>query len=200
MARPIPNHREADVTTTRTGRRLLTVAATAAAVFVAAPAAGAAPLTPNCIPTAGEQLCEVWASASSVTLGGNPLPTWQFTDSLGAARLPLVVSQGDTVRIRLHNTLGLPVSLAMPQLQGVLHGPTGTASVRGADKEGAAAGTVTTPADRDYVFTASRPGTFLYEAGPTAAGKQQVAMGLAGAIVVLPVNGRAGVRLGHDGI
>ena len=36
------------------------------------------------------------------------------------------------------------------------------------------------------MFTASRPGTFLYEAGPTPSGKQQVAMGLAGALVVLP--------------
>ena len=182
MARLISNHREADVTTTRTGRRLLTVAAAAAAALVAAPAAGAAPLTPNCIPPSGsEQLCEVWASASSVTLAGNSLPTWRFTDAVGTARLPLVVTQGDTVRIRLHNTLGLPVSLAMPQLQGVLNGPTGAAGVRGADKVGAVAGGV-----RDYTFTASRPGTFLYEAGPTPSGKQQVAMGLAGAIVVLP--------------
>ena len=113
--------------------------------------------------------------------GGNPLPTWRFTDSAGADRLPLVVTQGDTVRIRLHNTLSLPVSLAMPQMEGVLHGPSGSATARGADKAGAAAG-----GDRDYTFTASRPGTFLYEAGPTPAGKQQVAMGLAGAIVVLP--------------
>ena len=45
---------------------------------------------------------------------------------------------------------------------------------------------------QDYVFTASRPGTFLYEAGPTPSGKQQVAMGLAGALVVLPTTpGRA---------
>src|SRR4051794_18044270 len=99
MARLTSNHREADVTTTRTGRRLLTVTAAAAAALVAAPAAGAAPLTPNCTPASGEQLCEVWASASSVTLGGNPLPTWRFTDSAGADRLPLVVTQGDTVRI-----------------------------------------------------------------------------------------------------
>ena len=42
------------------------------------------------------------------------------------------------------------------------------------------------PATATYTFTASRPGTFLYEAGPTPSGKQQVAIGLAGAIVVLP--------------
>ncbi|MDX6377433.1 MAG: hypothetical protein QOE98_1736 [Gaiellaceae bacterium] len=184
MARPISNHREADVTTTRLGRRLLTVAAAAAAALVAAPAAGAAPLTPNCTPAGSEQLCEVWASASSVTLGGDPLPTWRFTASAGGAdRPPIVVTQGDAVRIRLHNTLDLPVSLAMPQLQGVLYGPIDAASARGADK----VGVDNTPlSGRDYTFTASRPGTFLYEAGPTASGKQQVAMGLVGAIVVLP--------------
>jgi hypothetical protein len=189
MARHISNHREADVTTTRTGRRLLTVAAAAAAALVAAPTAGAAPLAPNCAaPTVTEpaHLCEVWASASSVTLGGGPLTTWRFTAAAsGPDRPPIVVTQGDAVRLRLHNTLGLPVSLAMPQLQGVLNGPVGAAAARGADKVGAAQ-VGPDPGVRDYTFTATRPGTFLYEAGPTPSGKQQVAMGLVGAIVVLP--------------
>ena len=39
-----------------------------------------------------------------------------------------------------------------------------------------------------YTFTASRPGTFVYEAGHTADGARQVAMGLAGALVVLPAD------------
>ena len=38
---------------------------------------------------------------------------------------------------------------------------------------------------RTYTFTAGRPGTFVYEAGHTAGGARQVAMGLAGALVVL---------------
>ena len=42
-----------------------------------------------------------------------------------------------------------------------------------------------------YTFTAGRPGTFLYEAGHTADGARQVAMGLAGALVVLPGDGTA---------
>jgi Multicopper oxidase len=182
MARLTSNHREADVTTTtRTGRRLLTVAATAAAALVAAPAAGAAALTPNCdLTTPGAPVCDVYANASSVTLAGiaTPVPTWRFTDGVGQPLLPLVVTQGDQVRITIHNNLGTAVSLAFPQLQNVKHGAT---LARGADKTGAApTGT------QDYVFTADRPGTFLYEAGPTPSGKQQVAMGLAGALVVLP--------------
>ena len=42
-----------------------------------------------------------------------------------------------------------------------------------------------------YSFHATRPGTFLYEAGHTANGARQVAMGLAGALVVLPADGTA---------
>jgi FtsP/CotA-like multicopper oxidase with cupredoxin domain len=172
-----PDHREVDVTTTRTWRRL-GAALVAAAALAAAPAADAVPLTPNCTASGGEQLCEVWATAGSVTVGGSPIPVWRFTDSGGGTLLPLVVTQGDTVRLRVHNTLGTAVSLALPQIPDVLHGASGS---RGADTTGAAAG-----GTQDYVFTATRPGTFLYEAGPTASGKQQVAMGLAAALVVLP--------------
>ncbi len=179
MARLISKNRETDVTTTRTGRRLVIVAAAAAAALVAAPAVRAATLTPNCPLSGTEQLCDVYASAASVTLDGiaTPVPTWRFTDVNGQPLLPLVVTQGDSVRVRLHNNLSLGVSLSFPQLQNVLHG----AGARGADKLGAASA-----ATQDYVFTASRPGTFLYQAGPTPSGKQQVAMGLAGALVVLP--------------
>src|SRR3954452_10082926 len=172
MARLTSNHREADVTTTRTGRRLLTVAAAAAAALVAAPAVRAATLVPTpaptCAPSGTELLCDVYASASSVTLPGiaTPVPTWRFTDASNQALLPIVVTQNDTVRLRLHNNLGTAVSLAFPQLQNVAHGATGA---RGADKTGAAPA-----ATQDYVFAASRPGTFLYEAGPTPSGKQQV--------------------------
>jgi hypothetical protein len=180
MARPIFNHREADVTTTRTGRRLLIAAAAAGAVFVAAPGAGAAILTPTCTPPGTERVCDVYATATSVTLPGvaTPVPTWRFTDDLGQALQPLVVNQNEQVRVRLHNNLTPAVSLAFPQVQNVAHG---AGNVRGSDKTGATTGNV-----QEYVFTASRPGTFIYEAGPTPTGKQQVAMGLAGALVVLP--------------
>ncbi|MBM0240050.1 multicopper oxidase domain-containing protein, partial [Micromonospora sp. ATA32] len=44
--------------------------------------------------------------------------------------------------------------------------------------------TVAPGATRSYTFTAHRPGTYLYEAGHTALGARQVAMGLVGALVV----------------
>ena len=45
-----------------------------------------------------------------------------------------------------------------------------------------------------YTFHATRPGTFLYEAGHTADGARQVAMGLVGALVVLPTDPPAAGR------
>ncbi len=49
------------------------------------------------------------------------------------------------------------------------------------DTTGVAAGASTI-----YTFTASSPGTFLYEAGLTPNGQHQVAMGLYGALIVRP--------------
>ncbi len=69
--------------------------------------------------------------------------------------------------ITLHNTLGEATSLYLG----------GQALVP--DTVGAAAGGTAT-----YTFTASRPGTYLYEAGLTTNHQHQVAMGLYGALVV----------------
>ncbi|MCW2503795.1 MAG: Multicopper oxidase, partial [Actinomycetia bacterium] len=55
------------------------------------------------------------------------------------------------------------------------------------DQTGAAPG-----AAKTYTFTASRPGTYLYEAGHTADGARQATMGLVGALVV-----RAPARAGQ---
>ena len=44
---------------------------------------------------------------------------------------------------------------------------------------------------RSYTFTANEVGTFLYEAGPLANSPHQVAMGLYGALVVLPPTGNS---------
>ena len=54
------------------------------------------------------------------------------------------------------------------------------------------------PAAPAYTFSAGRPGTFVYEAGHTAGGARQVAMGLAGALVVRSADGSAyGARSGY---
>ena len=73
------------------------------------------------------------------------------------------------------------VSLAFPgQPAARLHRPVSVTTT------GAGTGETQT-----YSFTAGRPGTFLYEAGHTGDGARQVAMGLAGALVVLPGDGSA---------
>ncbi|WP_198675858.1 multicopper oxidase domain-containing protein [Kribbella monticola] len=140
-------------------------------------------LTPSgCAFAAGTAACDLYAMAGTATVLGNPVPIWGFspTGAAGTAKAPgpvLVVHQGDQVSVTLHNQLaGQNISLAFPG-QPL---PSG-----GEDTTGIGSGT------RTYTFTAGRAGTFLYEAGHTANGARQVAMGLAGAFIVLPSDGTA---------
>ena len=118
--------------------------------------------------------CDLWAKAGTVVLPGAaaPVPIWGFASTDPApATLPgpvLVVDQGQTVTITIHNGLSSNLSLALPAVTGLVP-----------DQTGAAPG-----ASKAYTFTASRPGTYLYEAGHTADGARQAAMGLVGALVV----------------
>jgi hypothetical protein len=147
----------------------------------------------GCTASAGAATCDVYAMTGTASVLGTPIPIWGFSSTgvAGSASTPgpvLVVSQGDHVTIKLHNQLaGENVSLALPgQAAGALSGSAGD------DLTGVATGLT-----RDYTFTATRPGTFLYEAGHTTNGARQVAMGLAGALVVLPADGTAyGVQAG----
>ncbi|MFK4087737.1 multicopper oxidase domain-containing protein [Kribbella sp. NPDC020789] len=140
-------------------------------------------LTPRgCTFGTGTAACDLYAMAGTMSMLGSPVPIWGFssTGTAGSATAPgpvLVVHQGDQVTVTLHNQLaGQTVSLAFPGQPM----PAG-----GEDTSGIASGT------KDYSFTAGRPGTFLYEAGHTAGGSRQVAMGLAGALVVLPPDATA---------
>jgi FtsP/CotA-like multicopper oxidase with cupredoxin domain len=157
-------------------------AVTGAAPLAPAPAAGK--LTPRgCTSTGTSSVrCDLYAMTGTATVAGNKLPIWGFS-STGAATTAsapgplLVVQQGSSVTLSLHNRLpGETVSLALP-------GQTG---LGGDDVNGVASGV-----DKSYTFTASRPGTYIYEAGHTANGSRQVAMGLAGALVVLSSTGTA---------
>ena len=106
---------------------------------------------------------------------------WSYTSNTTDTVMPtgptIVVRQGDVVHLELHNMLGMKsatepfyTSLAVPQVDGLMSDFTGIPD--GASKE--------------YGFTAARPGTFIYEAGATADGAREVAMGMVGALVVLP--------------
>jgi hypothetical protein len=87
----------------------------------------------------------------------------------------LVVNQGADVSVILHNDL--PANTGATSVaftgQGLAPDTGGVAP---------ASSNVGSP----YHFVASAPGTFLYEAGLTANGPQQVAMGLFGALIVRP--------------
>ncbi len=127
-----------------------------------------------CAPTASYEL---WAKTGTATLYGTTSVTiWGYsTSDVGAPSLPgpqLTVNQGDCVSVTLHNSLTETTALLF-QGQDMIP-----------DTQGVAAGGVT-----QYIFTASRPGTFLYEAGLIPGTQHQVAMGLYGALVVRPVEG-----------
>ena len=142
------------------------------------PAQAAAPASPPaaaCVVTPGAVTCDLWAKTGTVTLPGPvSVPIWGYTDSaVVTPTVPggptIIVQQGDVVTITLHNDLAEPSSLAILG-SGLIPDTTGAA----------AAGTKT------YNFTASQAGSFLYEAGLTADGQRQVAMGLFGAFIVRP--------------
>ena len=160
-----------------------------AAAGVAAPTAAAGGptsvgrLTPRgCTGSPGAVSCDLYAKPGTIQVAGLNLPIWGFAaDATTAATAPgplLVITQGDTVTVTLHNGLTSNVSLALPGQASVDNGGTGD------DLTGASPGATAT-----YKFTASRPGTFVYEAGHTKNGARQVAMGLAGALVVIPSAG-----------
>ncbi|WP_295697347.1 multicopper oxidase domain-containing protein [Lapillicoccus sp.] len=165
----------------------------AASVARAAAAAPVGRLTPRgCTVTGSSDACDLYATAGTQTIVGTSVPIWGFSSSapttapdlsvVPTAPGPgLVVRQGDSVSITLHNGIaGENLSLAFPGV------PVASFSAGLDSTVGVGAG-----AARTYSFTASRAGTFLYEAGHTANGSRQAAMGLVGALVVLPADGTA---------
>ena len=130
--------------------------------------------------------CEIWAKEGTTTLPGlvAALPVLGYTSTAdGTVDRPggpaIVVDLNSQVTITLHNALTSDATaLALPG-QAL---PTDV----GTDTTGVASG-----ASGNYSFVASKPGTFLYEAGLTAIGPRQVAMGLYGALIVRPAAGQA---------
>ncbi|MDX6619262.1 MAG: hypothetical protein QOK36_1648, partial [Gaiellales bacterium] len=118
---------------------------------------------------------------------GNTVFMWGFGLGKGDLQYPgptLCVNEGDTVRIVLKNTLVEDTSIVFPGQEGVLAdgvpaGPQFDASHRLTSLSNIATvggGNVT------YSFTASKPGTYLYESGSDQA--KQIQMGLFGALIV----------------
>ena len=116
-------------------------------------------------------LLHLYAVAGSTTLAGSTVPVWGYNSTDAAVAQPggptLIVNEGDTVTIALHNQLGERTALLF-QGQDMIPDTNGVAPA----------------ATKLYTFVASRPGTYLYEAGLLPNAQHQVAMGLYGALVV----------------
>ena len=133
------------------------------------------------------------AGSGTINLSdGNTMYMWSYSASGGAFQYPgpvLCVNQGDNVTVILHNTLPERVSIMFPGQVGVqangapvqpeFFGSAG--SLTSFTNSAATGGTVT------YSFTASNPGTFIYESGTDP--KKQVEMGLASVLIVRPTAG-----------
>jgi len=148
-----------------------------ATVFLASSASAASLPASPCASANSVATCELWALTGTATLyGSTAVNIWGYSASaVGPATMPgpiLIVNQGDQVTVTLHNNL--PETTAMLfQGQSMIPDTTGVP----------AGGT------KPYTFTASKPGTFLYEAGLVPGSQHQVAMGLYGVLVVRPTLG-----------
>ncbi len=117
----------------------------------------------------------------------NTMFMWSYAPAGGAFQHPgptLCVNQNDAVTITLGNSLTVPTSLIFPgqenvQADGVLAQPD--VASNSLTKSVVPGGSIT------YSFTATRPGTFIYESGTDT--KMQVSMGLFGALIVRPTQG-----------
>jgi FtsP/CotA-like multicopper oxidase with cupredoxin domain len=118
---------------------------------------------------------------------GNGVYMWGYTidDADDAWQTPgpvLCVKEGDVVTVKLTVPAGFPesaISIMFPGQTGV----TASGGTPGlfTNEASPGGGTVT------YTFTASQPGTYLYESGTNPT--KQIQMGLAGAIIVRPAMG-----------
>ncbi len=121
------------------------------------------------------------------TPDANTMAMWSYADlatNAGTFQFPgpvLCVNQGDNVTVELSNNLPEATSIIFPGQDDVTAG--------GQPSEPQANGSLTQTAAANggsilYSFTASRPGTFVYESGTNA--DKQREMGLFGAIIVRP--------------
>ena len=118
---------------------------------------------------------DLWAVTGATTLPGlaNPVTVWGYNTTNAPVTQPggpvLIVNQGTNVSITLHNQLAETTAL-------LFQGQNMIPDLAGANAGGS----------KTYTFTASKPGTFLYEAGLMTGTQHQVAMGLYGTLIVRP--------------
>ena len=182
QSRPLPTRRSASVLLV-----LLAVVALVSAWLSATPASAVPPPPTGMVCSSGPTFDLETATGYVYTPDGNSVFMWGYSLSGQAFQMPgpvLCVTEGDNVTVNLTNNLAEPVSIIFP-------GQTGVTTSAGScptpddclftNEAAAGGGTVT------YTFTASEPGTYLYESG-TNPGKQGQ-MGLYGALIVRPSMG-----------
>jgi FtsP/CotA-like multicopper oxidase with cupredoxin domain len=122
------------------------------------------------------------------TPDGNSLLMWGYGPAGGSFQMPgpvLCVEQNQTVTVELTNDLAEPVSIVFPGQEGV---KANGVTVQPQFDSGGTLTSLTNVAPPGgsvtYSFTASEPGTYLYESGTEP--DKQVQMGLYGALIVRP--------------
>ena len=156
-----------------TVRAPLTLAAPLAPAALGAVAAGTA-----CAPS-----CDLYAREGAITLPGltDPVPVWSFTakadDPVVLPGVTLIATAGTDITVTLHNNLPTADGAVALELPGIV----GLAP----DLTGAASGATTSYTLPSALLT---PGTYLYQAGATANGRRQQAMGLSGLLIVRPAD------------
>ena len=140
----------------------------------------AAPLpAATCTLSGPTRTCHLWADTGTLSLpGAGSVAIWGYALGTsaapsGLAQLPgptLVANAGETLHVVLHNGLTEASSMAFPGHDKLADDTIGAAAA----------------SSKAYDLPGLTPGTFLYEAGPTADGAKQVAMGLYGGLIVRP--------------
>lgn len=146
----------------------------AGATVASVAAAFSGPSNASCTLVGSTRTCNLWAKTGTLSLPGQTVTIWGYSDTAGgAAQLPgptIIANAGETLVVNLTNNLAQPSALSFPEQASL------------PDMVTAAANTGT----KTYTVTNLQAGTSLYEAGLTANGPRQVAMGLYGALVVRP--------------
>lgn len=166
---------------------------------ILAPATGTNPLGLVCTEEAGDTTptFDLETNTGYITLpDGNSVFMWSYNLAGQPFQVPgpiLCVNQGDVVTVNLTNSnINEPVSIMFPGQTGV------TASmISGSGVSGPLALAANNGETVQYQFTASEPGTYLYQSG--TAPHKQVQMGLYGAVIVRPaLNGSGRVFAYND--
>ncbi len=134
--------------------------------------------TQSCDRVGTTTTCQLYARSGDASVDSTPdlLPVWVFDDStvdqVDVMNPVLEAFAGDTITVNLEN-VNVPssVSLSLPAVAGE------------PDSLGVGMGDSTAA-----TFGPLEPGTYLYQAGPTPDGNRQIAMGMAGVLIVRPAD------------